>query len=89
MKPKAAINFALNNYIAPRLIIKDIEYVPTKKQWKVKAMEYDHSCGAWGISVPYRHKIYFDEKFINLCDEFVKKGVTNWCARNAENSKNV
>jgi hypothetical protein len=79
MKPTEAINFALNNAVAPRVLVKNIEWVPTKKQWKVTVWEYDStSSGAWGINVPYRHKIYFNEDFINRCDEFVKKGITRW-----------
>ena len=81
MKPKAAINFALNNHVAPRVLVKDIEWVPTKKQWKVTVWEYDStSSGAWGINVPYRHKIYFDETFIKKCEEYLEKGgIPKWC----------
>jgi len=77
MKPTAAINFALNNNIAPRMRIKSIEWVPTKKQWKVKVFEYDP--GAWSIGVPYRQTIYFDKCFIKRCEDYIKGGVTRWC----------
>jgi len=77
MKPTAAINFALNNNVAPRLRVKSIEWVPTKKQWKVKVFEYDP--GAWSIGVLYRHKVYFDESFIKICEEFTESGITRWC----------
>jgi uncharacterized Zn finger protein len=79
MKPIAAIHFALNNNIAPRMHIKKVDWVPTKKQWKVSITENFAPDGAWSIGGQYHHKIYFDENFINRCQEAVERGITRWC----------
>lgn len=70
MKPKAAINFALNNNIAPGVKILDINWVPTKHQWKIRVFDT-----GW-----YRQTIYFDECFIKRCEYYIKEGgATKWC----------
>jgi len=69
MKPRAAINFALNNEVAPYVKILDINWVPTKCQWKVRVLDPE-----W-----YRQTIYFDKCFIKRCEDYIKGGVTRWC----------
>lgn len=66
-----AVNFALNNFKAPRLRIHNIK-LRSDKQYKVRCSEIDED----GFTV--RCTLYFDESFIKKCLQFYNRGVRQW-----------
>jgi hypothetical protein len=73
MKPKEAINLALNNNIFPRVKIKDIKWSPLKNLWKVRIESSEE-----GIGNKYRYTIYFDASFIQSCEDAIKNKIRVW-----------
>ena len=65
-----AINFALNNFKAPKVKVLKIKYLSTENQYKVRILET--------VEYPARGTVYFDKGFIERCLEWYKKGVRHW-----------
>jgi len=82
MKPKEAINLALNNNIFPRIKIKNIEWSPAKNLWKVRVESSEESSEDYIGKNKYRHTIYFDASFIQTCEEAVKNKIRFWGGKN-------
>jgi hypothetical protein len=65
---KLGIDFALNNFMAPRLKVTDRKYRVTKDDYKVRVQDIDL----------FNCTLYFDKSFIDKCIEHVKAGGRRW-----------
>ena len=65
---KTGLDFALNNFKAPRLNVLKRKFLPEKNQYKVRVIDKDY----------FRCTLYFDKCFIDRCIEITKKGQRHW-----------
>ena len=67
-----AINFALNNFIAPKVRVLNIKYLSTKDEYKVRCAEIDEQ------GFTSRCTLYFEKPFVDKCLKWYKKGARHW-----------
>jgi hypothetical protein len=65
-----AVNFALNNFKAPKVRVLSIKYLSSKDEYKVRISETDE--------YPARGTVYFPKPMIERCLEWYKKGARQW-----------
>ena len=71
-----AVNFALNNFKAPKLKVHNIKHLTSKDEYKVRCSEIDKQ------GFTSRCTLYFKKSFIKKCLKWYNKGARYWTQQN-------